>query len=221
MRLFSDPGRIRRPGSVLLGICFAMVSAVAEPIVTSSVTANQDALQCAISGTNLPAIGSIRVTISYQPAKVVVNDALVSSSVPRTAIGAILDTVASTIEISIVAAGSIGIPDNAAFAVMQIPFVGETGDIHAIAVREVTLVDENGQSHQVDLRTGLGQPFIYRPGKGTNGAMPLDEFSKTWNLQGRVISGAGDRTRYAPTIRVGRYFSRKKVLLPELSGSEE
>ncbi len=207
--------------SVILMVCFATMEALAGPIVTGSVSASQGMLVSTVSGTNLPAIGSICVTLSYQPTKVAVDDALVQSSVPRTAIGAILDTVARTIEISIIGAGTVQIPDRTDFITMRVPYIGETCDVYAIVVQEVTVVDESGHSHQVELRTGVRQFFAYRPSQGTSGRKRSGTSMPTWNLLGRNMPDGGDRIGDAPVVRIGRFLSSNRVILPEMRSSGE
>lgn len=186
-----------------LAVALGMAAGVRGAItVTGAVSVEGGVLQLSVSGSELPPVGSIRVVVGYDASKVAVTDALVSSPVPRIAIGAMIDTSAKTLELSVVAAGTVALADGRTFVVVQIPLTGDPGGDAGVSIQDAIVIDSDGVQHNATPRTATGHRFLPRPRAVPYAARPGTDPGAAWSLRGRRMR-AGARARAATVSVLG------------------
>ncbi|MBN1759216.1 MAG: hypothetical protein JW863_12900 [Chitinispirillaceae bacterium] len=168
----------------------------ADPSLACSSTVNQDLLCVSITGSELPELLSITVNCTYDPERVVLMDAIISSPLPSTAFSALIDTAATSLAVSVNATGTLQITDGSTIVALKIPLAASEEGDNAFTLSSAAFTDVSGETHAVPVgSTAVAAPPLYRAGT-TPAKQTRNAFSGVLLLNGK----RGNRTsaRSAP-----------------------
>jgi hypothetical protein len=146
-----------------------------------------------ISGARLPEMRKITFTCTYSIPHASIMDAIVSSPQPATAISVLVDTTTSSLSISINAASTILLPDNAHMVVLKMNSP-PTGAAWPLMVVKALMIDK--QNASVEVPVSINTSTIRYGGSAGNYAIKNDHVQTHWgevalfDLSGRKISNS-------------------------------
>lgn len=137
-----------------------------------------------VSGTGLPELQSIAVHCSYSVPRSVIVDALASTPLPASAISVRIDTTTSVVAITIAAAKTVSIRDDATILLLKL--ASPEGGNTPLSAKKAVLVDKEGTSTEVPIDiASLRLPFTYNTFTLDESAF-TDNVNRTFQLDGRV-----------------------------------
>jgi hypothetical protein len=142
-RLKSMSG-LRCPGMLLTMLIVPVILMGAQPRLQSKASSTATMLTLTVAGMQLPALKRISLTFVYNPSGVNAVRALVSSPVPSTALGAVLDTASRKLIINIIAQSSVTMSDGLSLLVISAPLVQSLVSGQALTLASATGIDLNG-----------------------------------------------------------------------------
>ena len=172
----------------------------AGPMLQTSVLCVNNELRMTIVGEQLPAMKRISLTFAYDPSVISLAAATVSSPVPSTAFGALLDTAAKNLELNIVATSTFAVPDGATIAMLHAPVVGVSDARNGVSLIAASCNDINGAT----IVLAIGSVASRRPLAQRLRAMEAGGPTAVLTLNGRIFES---KTSPASGVARGRMAS--------------
>jgi hypothetical protein len=135
---------LRCPGMLIPILMLPAILMGAQPRLQPKVTSTASQLTVTVSAMQLPALKRMSLTFVYNPSGVNAVRALVSSPVPSTALGAVLDTASRKLIINIIAQSSVTMSDGLSILVISAPFVQSLVSGQALTLASASGIDLNG-----------------------------------------------------------------------------
>jgi hypothetical protein len=178
------------------GFCMMALSALrlanSEPIVLVEKTIEAQQTKFVLSGAGLPEIRSITFSCTYTVPKALIMDAIVSSPQPATAVSVLVDTIASSMSISIHAVSTLLLPDKAPIVIFKIN-TPTTAASWFLSFVKAIIIDKQGAVVELPIlnHTSGVQKLAY-PSVSLNTPIHADR-AILFSLNGRKASGSGKR----------------------------
>jgi hypothetical protein len=190
MRGWYDLGP-KRPDILLFCFLLCMLSgATAAPQVTFTAIDSAGMFRLRTSGKGFPEIKSIAMNFSYDPLRVNIGNATVSTMLSSTALGANLDTVQKRLALTLAAASTIRVADGAGLAAIRAPESSFGSMTHAIQLLSASATDKSGNPLTVQVVDG-GTPIrAVTPNQPAAASANTNGMNRVICLNGRCCFGA-------------------------------
>jgi hypothetical protein len=168
MPLHKRMSGLRRLGMLSTFLMFPAILFGAPPALQTQYSSSGNDLTLTVTGKQLPQLKRITLTFTYNPLGVNTVNAIVSSPLPSTALGALLDTANHTLVLNIIATSNVTVGDGASILVMRAPWVQNVAAAQALQLISAKGIDKNG----VEFTPALDISSVLSPRNGTVSAAP-------------------------------------------------
>jgi hypothetical protein len=185
----SRKSELQRPGILLLGILLCALSgALAVPQVTFTAIDSAGVFRLRMSGKGFPEIKSIAMNFSYDPLRVNIGNATVSTALSSTALGANLDTVQKRLVLTLAAASTVSVADGSSLAAIRAPECSFGSMTHAIQLLSASATDKSGNPLTVQVVDG-GTPIrAFLPNQPVAVSANTNGMNRMISLNGRYCA---------------------------------
>jgi hypothetical protein len=163
-----------------------------------------------ISGSGLPEMHKITFTCTYSVPHASIMDAIVSSPQPATAISVFVDTMASSLSVSINAASTILLPDNSRMVVLKLNNPS-TGAAWPLMVVKALIIDNQNTSFEVPV--SIKSSTVSYNGTGNAYAQARRGEARLFDISGRKISNSMRQTAAGFHLKTINHEYKARIVL--------
>ncbi|MBN1306359.1 MAG: hypothetical protein JXA18_00475 [Chitinispirillaceae bacterium] len=193
-------------------ICITPATHADDPSVSSNKSIDKNLLNVSITGSGLPELRCITFTCIYDPQRVALMDAVISSPLPSTAFSALVDTSEKSLSVSVCATGTMHITDGATMVALRIPLTVSQEGESAFTLTSASFTDVSDTVHSVPIGSAMVARFQASAYNHAATTTPYTRCSALYLLNGRKCGFTRPRTAAGYLIRHTTGF-RGKVFI--------